>query len=174
MSEAKTTAEGAEALRRKLSALEEERSKWKVAAMESHSAVRIKLAAKLSDVDATTRVETTIKALMEKNLQAERDRHEEVSNREVFDEALKSPWAGPTTRTIRNLAKFAVSHDHGSRESLSHSVVYRNIVPYISGRGCTRAFEAFPDYSQPGNEYYLFAVLEKEDGEAVGAIRSRN
>ncbi|KAK2014789.1 hypothetical protein LZ32DRAFT_673682 [Colletotrichum eremochloae] len=219
-SKAKTTAEDAEALRQKLGAMEEERSKWKAAAMESHSAASIKLiesldhiksglrhdfqagnalikGAKLFDIDATTRFETTIKNLMEDNQKVERDRYEELlkvskdnvlahkelrgrkwsysagmSDREVFDEILKSPWAGPTIRTIRNLAKFAIVHDKG--ESLSHSVVYRNIVPYISGRGCTRAFEAFLDYSQPGNEYCLFAVLEKKDGEAVGAIFSRD
>ncbi|KAK1992389.1 hypothetical protein LX36DRAFT_753021 [Colletotrichum falcatum] len=217
-SEAKSTAEEAEALRRKLGALEEERSKWKAAAMESHSAVSTKLVetlgkvqsglredfqagnalvktARLSDIDSMTRFETTIKALMEKNLQVERDRHEEVmravkdnaveqkeswrgshrsdsagtSDREVFDEVLKSPWAWPTVRTVRNLAKFAVTHDKRSRESLGHSVVYRNIVPYMSGRGCTQAFEAFLGYSQPGSEYCLFAVLEKKDGEAASA-----
>ncbi|KAK2021399.1 hypothetical protein LX32DRAFT_646456 [Colletotrichum zoysiae] len=219
--EAKTAATEAETLRQKLGALEEERSKWKATAMKSHSAVSTKLvetlgkmqsglrkdfqdgkalmkAAKQFDTDATTRVETTIKALMEKNLQAERERHEELlraikdnaveqkeasrrgqrsysagmSDREVFDEILKSPWAGPTTRTIRNLAKFDVAHNNGSRESLSHSVVYHNIVPYMSSRGCTQAFEAFLEYSQPGNEYCLFAVLEKKNGEAAGAIRS--
>ncbi|KAK1980132.1 hypothetical protein LZ30DRAFT_771703 [Colletotrichum cereale] len=212
-SEARTTAVGAQALRQKLEALEEERSKWEAAAikareesaaMKSHSAVSTRLVealgkiesglredfqtgnalikaakAKLFDIDAATRVETTIKALMEGNQQAGNNRHEEllklikdnalvqeessrgrrrpdsakVSDREVFDEVLESPWAGPTTRTIRNLAKFAVTHDQGSRESISHSVVYRNI---------------------PGNEYCLFAVLEKKDGEAAGAIRSRD
>ncbi|KAK1964857.1 hypothetical protein LY78DRAFT_658892 [Colletotrichum sublineola] len=188
--------------------------------MESHSAASIKLiesldhiksglrddfqagnalikGAKLFDIDATTRFETTIKTLIEDNQEAERDRYKELlkvskdnalahkelrgrkwsysagmSDREVFGEVLKSPWAGPTIRTIRKLAKFAIVHDKG--ESLSHSVVYRNIVPYISGRGCTRAFEAFLEYSQPGNEYCLFAVLEKKDSEAVGAIFSRD
>ncbi|GKT87863.1 hypothetical protein Ct61P_05713 [Colletotrichum tofieldiae] len=97
-----------------------------------------------------------------------------MSDREVFGKVLESLWVEMATTIIRNLDKFSLVHTAGSRGSVGHSSVYRNIAPMLSKHRCTQAFEAFLEYSQPGHEYCLTAALDKKPDEMVAAILSRD
>ncbi|KAF4779129.1 hypothetical protein HER10_EVM0001241 [Colletotrichum scovillei] len=89
------------------------------------------------------------------------------SDHDALTKLQSTPWCQPVGFVIQSFSNFDVSHDEGSRTSVNHGSIFRNIAHLLSESKGAQAFQAFLEYSAPDNTYCLIAAIKASEGRPV-------